>query len=262
MAEAADPRPFLAPFGSARLAREQPGNEVAGDIQVGLPPQLARYIVEGDHLDPATHVLQSPGHLREVAVTGRQEDAVDVARLEQHVDGHVEVAVGLPEAPAVLVDVPLDALDDHLVAEVAQRGLEAADVPLVVLVRLRPLGIERGVGVEPQRIRAVAAGELPQDVVAQTSPAVARDVLGVDVDSDSHGSSHFLRPPHPLPASEFQYTCSVACARCAAPRRAAARPERRRRGSQLRCDASARRPPAVAGGCRRRARVVDLPAGP
>ena len=164
VAEAADPRPFLAPLRPARLARQQARNQVAGDVQVGLAAQLARHVVEGDHLHAAAHVLQGARHLGEVPVARGEQDAVDVAGLEQRVDGHVEVAVGLAGAPAVIVDVPLDALDDDLVAEVAQRRLEASDVALVVLVRLGPPGIERRVGVEPQRVGAVAAGELAEDV--------------------------------------------------------------------------------------------------
>ena len=189
VAEAAHPRSLLAPVGTPRLAGQQTRNQIPGDEHVRLPPQIARDVVERHHLDPAAHVLQRPRDLGEVPVARGEQHAVDVAGLQKHVDGHVQVAVGFAEPLAVLVDVPLDVLDDDLVAEVAQRRLEALDVALVVLVRLGALAVERRIRIQPQRVRSVAAGELPQHVVPQTPAPVPRDVVRIDVDTDSHSAS-------------------------------------------------------------------------
>ena len=198
MAEPPDPRAFLAPVGTPRFARQQSRYQVSGHEQVRLAPQIARHVVERHHLDPAAHVLQRPRDLGEVPVARRQQHAVDVAGLQQHVDRHVEVAVGLGDPLAVLVDVPLDVLDDDLVAEVAQRRLEALYVALVVFVRLGAFAVERRVRIQPQRVRSVAARELPQDVVPQPPSAVPGDVVRIDVDTDSHAASRSSAGAAPL----------------------------------------------------------------
>ncbi len=186
VAQAADPRTFLSPGGSPRLPRQQARNQESGEEQVRLPPRLARDVVERDHLDAAAHVLQCSRDLDKVPVACREQHAVDVAGFQKYVDSHVQVAVGLAEPLAVFVDVPLDVLDDHLVAEVAQRRLKAPHVAPVVLVGLRSFAVERRVRIQPHRVRSIAAGELPEHVVAQPPPAVPGDVVRIDVDTDSH----------------------------------------------------------------------------
>src|SRR3989442_1109773 len=187
--DAADPRSGLAP----RLAgcRNQTRHQVPGEKLVRLPAQVARHVVERDDFDPAAPVLQRTDDLDEIAVAGAEHDAIEMLRLQQGIDRHVEIGVRLTPFDANRIDEVLYFLFDDLESRVTHRRVILEHRVAVRAVGLGPSLVEGDVGVEPDRLSVLAAGDVAEPAVLHAFSAVPAQVLGVDVHADAQaGLAH------------------------------------------------------------------------
>ena len=166
------------------------GHQEAGDVRVGTLAQLLADIVKADHLHPAAHVLQGDHQAEEITVAGEQHDAVEVARLQQGVDGQIHVGIGLGGDVAVLVLEAAHGLLDDLEAALAQDVVVAVHLLPVLGVAVGALRVFGQVAVGAQHDRIGGVGQVDEHVVAHAETAAHLDVFGVDVDS---------RPEHAVP---------------------------------------------------------------
>ena len=139
-----DRDPALPVFIVAGLDGEEAGDKKAGEIGVGHLFELAADIVEGNDLNPAAHVLQGDHQTDEIAIAGKQDDAVEVAGLEQGVNGQVHIGVGLGGEDPFVIDIMLHIFFDDLEPALAQDVVVAVQFLAVFMVILRVRLMGRG----------------------------------------------------------------------------------------------------------------------
>jgi hypothetical protein len=103
----------------------------------------------------------------------------------QSTDRHVEIGVGLGALEAVAVGEMLDLLLDDLEPGIADGGVVLEHRLAIHRVVLGAPLVERDVGVQPDRLPALAAGDIPQHAVLHAIAAVAAQILGVNIDADA-----------------------------------------------------------------------------
>ncbi len=148
---------------------------------IRLAPQVPRHVVEGDDLHAAAAVLQRAHDLNEVTVAGAEHDAVEMLGLQQAVHRHVQVRVGLGPLDAAVVGEVLDLLLDNLEAGVTDRRVVLEHRFAVLAIGLRAPFVEGDVGVQPDGLPVLAAGDVAQHAVLHPVAPVAAQVLGVHI---------------------------------------------------------------------------------
>ena len=140
-------------------------------------------VVEPDDLDPAAHVLQGGDQADKVAVPGQQDDPIQVAGLEQGINGKVHVRIGLGGDIALFVPVAAHIFFYNLETALTQDVVIAVHLLPVVGIGPGSFPVFGQVAVGPQHGGIAGIGQVHQHIVTHAVAAAHLDVFRIHIDA-------------------------------------------------------------------------------